>query len=107
MIVAVRLLLIAFLAFLALMLCGCFVGPLKPEVHRLDAAESDDARLDRVILTKRVVLERGKRKGGFYSGEKTVDVTATSAFGLEHETRLLSGPARVITGQDTSFTESG
>jgi len=61
MIVAVRLLLIAFLAFLALMLCGCFVGPLKPEVHRLDAAESDDARLDRVILTKRVVLERGKR----------------------------------------------
>ena len=46
--------------FLGLMLCGCIYG-VPPNVHDLVLENLDGSRIDNVVLTKRVVLERGTK----------------------------------------------
>ena len=66
------------------MLCGCISG-VQPTVHDLDSEESDASRINNVVLTRRVALDHGTKIITNYSSERTVDVTATSSFGKEHE----------------------
>jgi hypothetical protein len=54
-------------------------------VNNLESEKSDTSRMNNIVLSKRVVLDRGKEKKGFFLSEKTVDVTATSNFGKEHD----------------------
>lgn len=70
--------------FLGLMLCGCIYG-VPPNVHDLELENLDGSRIDNVVLTKRVVLERGTKIIAKYSSETTVDEISTSYFGTEHE----------------------
>jgi hypothetical protein len=82
MVIATRLLRIV---FVGAMLCVCFGCAVQPEVHELDVEIMDDLRIENLVLTKRVFLERGKEKSGFYTKEDTVDVIATSKFGKGHD----------------------
>gem|GEM_PF-6976712 len=66
------------------MLCGCIYG-VPPNVHDMELENLDDSRIDSVVLTKRVVLERGTKIIAKYSSETTVDEISTSHFGTEHE----------------------
>ncbi|NNJ93565.1 MAG: hypothetical protein HKP57_02360 [Halobacteria archaeon] len=66
------------------MLCGCTnKAPLT--IHDLDHEQSDASRINNLILTKRVVLERGIEKVERYTSVTSKDVTATSRFGRENE----------------------
>lgn len=81
MFTASRLLLIVFLDFL---LCSCF-GGVQPTVHNLESEKSDDLRMKNIILTRRVVLERGEKTVEIYHSERSIDETASSKFGREDE----------------------
>lgn len=71
--------------FISLMICGCFGGAEKPTVHDINPEEYDASRMNNIVLSRKVVLESGKEKKGFFLSEKTVDVTATSNFGKEND----------------------
>ena len=65
--------------------------------------ELEASLINNLVLTKRVNLERGIRKGGIYSPEKTTDVTATSNFGKEHE---IANVECIIAGLSGVFEQS-
>lgn len=90
------------IVFLGLILSGCSMA-IKPEVDSLDLEELEASLINNLVLTKRVNLERGIRKGGIYSHEKTTDVTATSNFGKEHE---IANVECIIAGLSGVFGES-
>jgi TPR repeat protein len=76
---------------------------MPPEVAKLDLSISEGSLIRHIILTKRVVLDRGKEKVGFYFSEKSADVTATSKFGLEHE---IANVECIISGLHDALTNS-
>lgn len=70
--------------FIGSALGGCVRG-VQPTLHELDLEKSDNSRIRNLVLTQRVVVERGKKKVKIYSSEKTTEVASTSKFGKEHE----------------------
>jgi hypothetical protein len=70
--------------YIGILLCGCTnTAPLT--IHDLDLEQSDSSRINSLILTKRVVLERGIEKVERYASVTSKEVTATSRFGKEDE----------------------
>ena len=96
----IRLLLVA---ILGLVLCGCARGPSAANESVLNLEKHDTSQINNIVLTKRVVLARGKKKTSFYELEETSDVTATSEFGKENEIAnldcIVAGMHSVLQGE--------
>lgn len=70
--------------------CMHFSRDEEPVVESLVFPESGEFTEPDVMLTRRVVLERGSAPSKSLFGDKSADVTATSHFGKEHEVADIS-----------------
>ncbi len=80
---ATRLLLI--IICLGLVPGGCFTRTVRPTVQSLDLEQANPGRINDLVMTQRVVLERRQEKVGRYASEKSVERVSTSRFGKEHD----------------------